>query len=237
VAPDAKILSAKVLGDDGSGTEQSVATGIDWLLERGADIISMSLGSPLPSAAMKAAIDRAVAAGKFVICAAGNDGRPNSINYPAKWPNAIAVGAVDREGRVARFSSQGSELAIAAPGEDILSTFTGGGYAKLSGTSMSTPFVSGVVALLLARNRQPDCRSPVVDQASLVEHLRRTATDAGTTGRDPAYGWGLINPDSMLQEVTCPVPGQPGPEPPLPELSIPCRLNGREASLVLVAGP
>ncbi|MBA4019543.1 MAG: subtilisin Carlsberg [Pirellula sp.] len=200
VAPACRLLIGKVLGDDGSGADDSVAAGIDWAVAAGADVISLSLGSPTASPAIAAAVSRAVAAGKFLICAAGNDGRDQSVNYPARLDDTVAVGAVDRNGRIAEFSSRGPEVDLCAPGEDILSTYLGGGYARLSGTSMAAPFVAGVVALLLAKHKQAGGATPVETPRQLIEHLQRTATDAGPTGRDPAYGFGLIDPAKLLAD-------------------------------------
>jgi len=211
VAPRCRLLIAKVLGDDGSGTSDRVAAGVDWACDAGADVLSLSLGSPVPDEPLERAIQRAVEKGKFVVCAAGNAGRPNSVDYPAKWPTTVAVGAVDRNGQASRFSSRGPEVDICAPGQDVLSTYPGGGYAKLSGTSMAAPFVTGVVALLLSKHRSRGGRTPVRTQHQLVEHLRRTATDAGPAGKDPSYGYGLINPDSLLADNI----GPPQP-PPMP---------------------
>jgi subtilisin family serine protease len=213
VAPECRLLVGKVLGDDGSGTSESVAAGIDWAVAQRADILSLSLGSPTPSEAIRAAIERAVAAGRFVICAAGNEGRDDAINYPARWPTTISVGAVDRDGRVARFSSRGAELDICAPGQDVLSTFLGSGYARLSGTSMATPFVTGVVALALAKHRAVHSDSPIRNTDDLRAHLQRSATDAGPAGRDPAYGFGLINPAALLADIQ---PGRPLADLPAP---------------------
>lgn len=215
VAPGCRLLVGKVLGDDGSGTSPEVAAGIDWAVEAGADVLSLSLGSPDPSAAIRAAIERAVAAGRFVICAAGNEGRDNAVNYPARWETTIAVGAVDRFGQVARFSSRGPEVDICAPGADVLSTFPSGRYARLSGTSMATPFVTGVVALMLAKHRRLGGATPVRNNGELREHLRRTATDAGPVGHDPAFGFGLIDPEALLAAAPLPdpapaLPGEPG---------------------------
>ncbi len=210
VAPDCRLLIAKVLGDDGAGTSDRVAAGIDWACEQGADILSLSLGSPEDSNALRAAVERAAAREKFVICAAGNSGRPNSVDYPARWPATVAVGADDRDGRVTSFSSRGEEVDLCAPGQDVLSTYRDGSYAKLSGTSMAAPFVSGVTALLLAKHRGQGGATPVATHLQLIEHLIRTATDAGPTGKDPNYGFGLINPDSVLgpiEEEEKPAPG------------------------------
>ncbi len=199
VAPEARLLIGKVLGDDGSGDSAGVAAGVDWAADQGAQIISMSLGSPYADASLQAAIGRATAKGVFVIAAAGNTGRPSSVNYPARWPETIAVSAVDRSGRLSRFSSRGPEVDVAAPGQDILSTFLYGGYAKLSGTSMAAPFVAGVVALAVSLHKgATDARTPLRDVGQLREHLCRTARDLGPVGRDPGYGWGLVNVDKLL---------------------------------------
>lgn len=201
VAPECRLLCGKVLGDDGSGSSDSVAAGIDWATASGADVISMSLGSPQPSQDIARALERAVSAGKFVVCAAGNDGRPDSVDYPAAWDNlAVAVAAVGPGGILANFSSRGPQVDIAAPGVDILSTWPGGGYAKLSGTSMATPFVAGVVALLVSRHRQlgAGAATPLRNQAELIEHLHRTALDAGAPGFDTGFGFGLVNPAGLL---------------------------------------
>lgn len=230
VAPECRLFIGKVLGDDGSGTDDTVASGIDWAIDEGAQLISMSLGSPYPGSGLYAAIRRAIKNNRFIVCAAGNDGRPNSINYPAKWEETVAVGAVDKDGQLAKFSSQGEELDICAPGEDVLSTFLNGGYAKLSGTSMATPFATGVVALLLAKHQKDGGRTPVENQQQLLDHLRSTATDAGATGRDPQYGYGLINPEKFLDDD-----GRP---PVVPQLEIgPLKVNGVPGMLVFVPAP
>ncbi|MFY7805575.1 MAG: S8 family peptidase [Limnoraphis robusta] len=199
VAPEAKLLVGKVLGDNGYGTAQQLVNGIRWAIDKKADIISMSLGSPLPSEEMHAAIKAAVQAGIFVICAAGNSG-PNleTVEYPAIYPETIAVGAIDRTRRVAQFSSRGKAVDIVAPGDNILSTYPPRGVAVLSGTSMATPFVSGVVALMLSKHRSFGGQTAVKTQAELIEHLQKTAIDAGMPGFDPYYGFGLINPEALL---------------------------------------
>ncbi|MBX7164828.1 MAG: S8 family peptidase [Pirellulales bacterium] len=217
VAPACRLLVARVLDAGGSGLGEWIANGMDWACDEGADILSMSLGAPAPDEQIGQAIERATAKGKFVICAAGNSGRADDVNYPARWkgrPHAdrdsIAVGAVDAQGRVTRFSSRGPEVDIAAPGENVLSTYLRGGYARLSGTSMATPFVAGVVALVLARQRAAgQTAAPMRTLTDLREQLRHTARDAGETGKDDAYGYGLIDPGTMLAEPSAPPEPQP----------------------------
>lgn len=233
VAPECRLLVAKVLGDDGSGSDASVAAGVDWAVESGADVVSMSLGSAEASPRIGAAIRRAAAAGRFVVCAAGNEGDGDTVNWPARRHETIAVAAVDRHGRVTAFSSRGREVDVAAPGDEVLSTWPRRRYARLSGTSMATPFVSGVVALMLAKHRQQGGRTPITTVDQLREHLARTATDAGTPGKDPAYGWGLVNPARMLD-----LDGFDDADEEtnrLPALSIDVTVNGQPARLVLAA--
>ena len=211
VAPQCRLLIGKVLGDDGSGSGDGVAAGIDWACDAGADVISMSLGSPQADPQIFAAIQRANAKGKFIVCAAGNDGAASqdSVNYPGRWKQTVSVAAVDRDGHLCTFSSRGPEVDIAAPGEDILSTYLDGKYARLSGTSMATPFVAGVTALLVAVHRgATNSKTPLNNDSDLREHLERTATAVGFTGHDDGYGWGLINPDGLLtaDDATPPTP-------------------------------
>ena len=225
VAPECRLLIGKVLGDDGSGLGQWVAAGIDWACDQGADVISLSLGSPVPDPTIYAAIQRAAAKGKFVIAAAGNDGGAagqDRVDYPGRWRETIAVAAFDRERKLAEFSSQGPEVDVAAPGEKITSTFpmNQGGYAILSGTSMATPFVAGVVALLISLKRQAgNSQPPLETVAQLRDLLAKTAIDAGPPGKDWGFGYGLISPDGLLMpNVAAPQPPQPGtpPNPVMP---------------------
>jgi subtilisin family serine protease len=199
VAPLCRLLIGKVLDNDGAGNSAAVAAAIDWACDEGARLISMSLGSPEPDPRLLAVIRHATAKGVFIIAAAGNAGRTNSVNYPARWRETVAVAAVDRTGLLSGFSSRGPQVDIAAPGHSVLSTYRNGGYARLSGTSMAAPFVAGVVALLVSLHRDKhDAHTPLRNTIELLEHLRRTAIDAGPPGRDHGYGWGLINPDRLF---------------------------------------
>lgn len=202
VAPEAGLLVGKVLGDSGSGSLKAVVAGIDWAVAQGAHVVSMSLGASVGSAELQAAVDRAEAAGVFMICAAGNEGPgPDTVGYPATYPNTVAVAAVDRLRRVAKFSSRGNRVDIAAPGVDILSCYPPRGLAKLSGTSMATPFVAGVVALMVAKHMAFGTDTDLKTHADLIRHLKETAEDLGPVGHDPASGWGLLDPAKLLAEA------------------------------------
>lgn len=193
IAHQCRILSLKVLGHSGMGSNEAVATALRHAVEANVDIVCMSLGSPRPDDRVHRQIQRAVAAGITVVCAAGNDG--GAVNYPAAFGETIAVGAVDREGRVCEFSSRGREITVAAPGADITSTWLAGGYATVSGTSMAAPFVAGVLALYVASEKKLG-RKPT--SAQILKALSETCRDAGESGHDHQYGWGLLDPHRLL---------------------------------------
>lgn len=198
-APECELIVAKVLGDGGSGSTRQIADGIRWALAEGADVISMSLGAPRPSRTIHSAVKEAVAGGEFFVCAAGNEGPSlDTVGYPAGHPECVAVGAIDPHKKVARFSSRGAQVDIVAPGVDVLSCYPPRNYAKLSGTSMATPQVTSVVALMLAKHRLHGGKTPVRNQEELLDHLRRTAVDLGPEGFDPGFGFGLIDPAALL---------------------------------------
>ena len=213
VAPEAKLLVGKVLGDNGSGSSAGVAAGILWAIDQKADLISMSLGSPQPDPRIKDAVEAALKAGIYVIAAAGNEGPSlDTIGYPAGFDGVVSVGAIDPNRRPAQFSSRGRRLDIMAPGTDIVSCWPPNGLARLSGTSMATPFVAGVVALILAKHKQFAGDTPVDTPADLVDHLHKTAVDLDAPGFDMNTGWGLIDPEKLLALV----PDGPPPVPPVP---------------------
>ena len=161
VATEALLHCAKVLGDNGVGTDTSILGGIQWALEQGCVILSMSLGAPVGanqprSAAFEQVGRQALNANAVIIAAAGNDsdrpGRIERVSHPANCRTFAAVAAVDSRLRVATFSNAGLEqdggqVDFAGPGVDVLSAVPGG-YAKMSGTSMATPHVAGLAALL-----------------------------------------------------------------------------------------
>lgn len=198
VAPDCQLLCGKVLGDGAIGGSTPIVEGIRWAIKKGAHVISMSLGSPKDSPIVHAAVQEAVAAGVFVVAAAGNEG-PNldSVNYPAKYQEVVSVGAIDRNAKVANFSSRGERIDICAPGDKVLSCYPPNGYMRLSGSSMAAPFVAGVTALLLSSIKKFNL-PPLTSVEDLKTRIRSCAIDAGPSGFDQAYGFGIINPISLL---------------------------------------
>lgn len=152
VAPEANLLILKVLDKSGSGQYDWILNGINYAVEQKVDIISMSLGGSVDVPELHQAIQYAISNQILVVCAAGNEGDGQSSSdefaYPASYNEVISVGSINLERRSSEFSNSNSEVDLVAPGEEILSTYLNGTYAKLSGTSMATPHVSGALALI-----------------------------------------------------------------------------------------
>ncbi len=194
-APAASLLIGKVLRNSGAGTLDALAEAVAWAAEERVDIISMSLGAEEGTPELFEAVHLALARGVTVICAAGNSGAlfTNGIGYPGRYGSVITVAAHDQHGQPSGFSSRGSEIDFMAPGQDIWSTFRQGGYAKLSGTSMATPFVAGLAALVLAKHRLPGRHaSPIRNCEDMRRHLLRMAAHPGH--HDSARGHGPLLP-------------------------------------------
>jgi subtilisin len=155
VSPDVDLYAVKVLGADGSGTMAGIAQGIEWAADNGMDVANMSLGADMGSTTLEQAVNYAHSQGVTLVAAAGNSGslgNLNTIGYPAKYDNVIAVGAVDQNNERASFSSVGDELDVMAPGVSVNSTYLNDGYQALNGTSMAAPHVAGAAALMLAEH-------------------------------------------------------------------------------------
>lgn len=201
VAPDAEIYAVKALDSNGDGTTSTIMAGIDWAIRKGVNIINMSLTTPYPDMGIKAMVDKANASGIIVIAAAGNEGtfsgREETVRYPAKFASVIAVASVRSDNRRASTSSTGQEIEVAAPGEMIYSTLPTAvaptGYGTMSGTSMAAPFAAGMAALYKEK-------FPSYTNDQIRSLLQINAKDLGTDGRDPLYGYGLIQTDTVPDE-------------------------------------
>jgi len=148
VAPEARLFIVKALDARGSGTFSSLSEGIRSCMAHHAQVINLSLASTDESATITRAVDVALKAGIVIVAAAGNSHGP--VEYPAKLPGVIAVSAISKEFKISYFSSRGPEISFSAPGEEVLSTYPGGRYAMMEGTSQATPHVAGVAALLFS---------------------------------------------------------------------------------------
>ncbi len=211
MAYGACVLPVKVLDDSGSGSFADIAEGIYYAVDNGADVINMSLGISARSRTtndpiVDPALEYAYSHGVTVVCAAGNDRWSRNVGYPAIYETTIAVGATDSNNVIASYSNSGTGLDIMAPGgtssdnngdgqpDGVLQeTYVNGawGYYFFTGTSMASPHVAAVAAMLYANGTAttPDA----VKQA-----LTSTALDLGATGYDSTYGWGLVQAADAL---------------------------------------
>jgi subtilisin family serine protease len=197
VAPRARILAIHAFSPDAQhpqqATTQNIVAGIDWAIAKGARIINMSFAGPydpLLQLALKKARDKGV----VLIAAAGNMGPQSPPLYPAADENVIAVTAVDESDKLMPQANQGPHVALAAPGVNVLEAAPRASYNFTTGTSVAAAHVSGVAALILERN-------PGIDPATLEEALFSTARDLGAPGRDPMFGYGLVDPYRALSAL------------------------------------
>ncbi|OGF51752.1 hypothetical protein A3I27_03720 [Candidatus Giovannonibacteria bacterium RIFCSPLOWO2_02_FULL_43_11b] len=213
VAPNCALYSLRVLNDDGVGSWSKTIAAMQWAVDNGLQVVNLSLGnSKNPGTAVKTAFDNAEAFGIVIVAAAGNSGnivgKGDNIIYPAKYASVIAVGATDSSDKRASFSSTGSDLELMAPGVSVLSTwnddvsyldpqpFCMGSvcyYKYGSGTSMASPHVAGVAALIIASGIVTDTNFNDRMNDEVRAKLDATATNLGVAGKDTQYGYGLVN--------------------------------------------
>ncbi|MDE3273024.1 S8 family serine peptidase [Pseudoalteromonas sp. G4] len=175
----------KVFNDQGNWAYGSdLIRAIEQCQQAGANVTSMSLGGSGQSSAERQAFANSYAQGMLHIAAAGNDGN-SSMSYPASYDAVVSVAAVNSSESKASFSQYNSQVEIAAPGVSVNSTWINSGYKSISGTSMATPHVSGVAALVWSHF--PNCSNQQIRDA-----LNATAKDKGATGRDTSYGYGIV---------------------------------------------
>ena len=199
VGPDISLYAVKVLNRNGSGWLSDLIEGLDWCINNKIQVINMSLGASSDNQSFHDAIIRAYEAGIVEVAAAGNNGATNGlVDYPARYPETIAVSAVGKNTNgslyFASFSSSGPQVDLAAPGVNINSTYNNGYYKSLSGTSMAAPHVSGVVALVIAIKgaiMMPD------DMKAYLKSSGRTEYLPGLTSYQ--QGAGLVRADLAAQ--------------------------------------
>ncbi|HET8817411.1 MAG TPA: S8 family serine peptidase [Pseudidiomarina sp.] len=185
----------KVFNASGWGYTSSLISAIEVCANNGSDVVNMSLGGGGASQTEANAMQQLADSGVLLIAAAGNDGSPNrstdALSYPASYNAVVSVAAVDSNKNLAGFSQKNSQVEIAAPGVSVLSTYPtgtgsgGGNYGTMSGTSMASPHVAGVAALVWSN--YPSCSASQIRNA-----LNASAQDLGASGRDVAYGFGLV---------------------------------------------
>ena len=184
IAFHSPLAVCKALDRKGAGAVAGIANCIGYVAAAGAKVISLSLGIPDSSIALRNAV-AAASQSALIVAAAGNSGT-TTAQYPAAYPEAVSVAATDNRDRHAAFSTANAKVEIAAPGVAITSAWRDGGYRAISGTSMATPHVAGVAALIAGRN-------PAGGPAAWRAKLDAAVDDLGPAGRDPQFGFGRVN--------------------------------------------
>jgi subtilisin family serine protease len=195
VSQNSTIYAVRVLNEFGAGRESDVIAGVEWCVNNQIDVANMSLGARNASRAFERICEIAYQNGVLLVAAAGNEREGPS--YPAAFDQTvIAVAAVDQHNRHADFSNIWKTNDISAPGVEILSTYLGGSYTTLSGTSMATPHVTGTVALALSlfKNDPRDLEHLLDDTAQHLDH-------DGSEDESWVFGSGLVRADSLLRKL------------------------------------
>ena len=205
VVPQCKILPVRVLGamkrgskKVGAGLVDNINSGIKWAIDRGADVINMSLGIQHTDGGLphQEVVEYAQSKGVSIVAASGNDGQ-EQLYYPGALPYVIAVGAVDEQNQVAHFSTYGSQVDLVAPGTNIYSTYVDNKYAFSTGTSHASPFVAGAIALL--KSYALHKRGKKLSDSQVKYILKHSSDKIDTHFKHQKAGFGLINLQDALR--------------------------------------
>ena len=207
------LIPVKVLGSTGSGTYADVASGIIFAADKGAKVINLSLGGPSSSITLQNAVNYANNKGVYVVAAAGNSASSTPL-YPAACDGVFAVSATDSLDKLATFSSFGKNVFVGAPGVGINSTYLANSYRSMSGTSMSTPQVSGLIELALGYASQ-DNKS--ISKTQLIDYIKSSSDKVGSfpydaNGWNQYFGYGRVNAAKLIAALGIKTPT---PTPPI----------------------
>ena len=204
VAPKVRLYPVKILNKNGSGYTSDIIEGLQWCIDNNMQIVNMSFGTSTDVPLLYEAVIAAKKAGIVLVAAAGNSGPgDNSVCYPAKYPEVIAVSATDNNDNFASWSSRGTEVMLAAPGINIYSTYKGGGYETLSGTSMAAPHVTASATLVIDSGITDSNNDGMIND-EVYARLRNTSEDLGIPGHDDMYGYGLVIVKKAIDIQTAP---------------------------------
>jgi subtilisin family serine protease len=206
IAPRATILPIRVLGPDGTGTISDLVEAIQWAVDKGANVINLSLGSNLPSTSVGAALLNATYKGVLVVASTGNTGDTN-VTYPASYATMpisghlrLSVTSVNTDNIKSVFSTYGSSVEVSAPGESIYGPAPDLQMAAWSGTSMAAPVITGTLALALGESLQPN-----IYKWDLAEQLKNSSYSIDFLNPNLLYkgliGKGRVNVEAFLKKT------------------------------------
>lgn len=200
IAPEAQLLIVKVLGNDGTGTYESLIQGIQYATQwqgpngERVQVINLSLEGLEDVEELHLAIQKAIEAGILVVCATTNseddDSSTNEIYYPGAYPEVVSVGAVDQQKKITPFTSTENQLDFIAPGVDILSCYPNNQYAILHGTTMASSHISGAAALLISEAEKRLGRKLTEDE--ILGQLCKNANMVGLEARIEGNGFVVL---------------------------------------------
>ena len=191
--PPIRIRPVKIFDRQGFGRIRDIVAGLNWCLAQGCEIINLSFGTDRRASDLLAEAVRTMEKnGILLVGAAGNDGRAGAVDTPGTYPEVLAVAAINKRDRLARFSSRGPEVDLVAPGTSLFSLAPNGKFCHMSGTSMAAPHVTAAAALLLSAR-------PDLTPAAVRAHLKNTAEWLPQI-HATAQGAGLLRADRLLRE-------------------------------------
>ena len=208
MAPQAKLVNVKCLNNQGAGDDRWIGQSVRKATEEGCVVFNGSFGSSQPGQYSLAALKYANENGCIPVIAGGNTGQSNDVQWPARSEWVLSVSPLDENDRVANFGSVGPEIDVAWYGVQMLSLGRNGGFAVMSGSSMSAPVFAGLLALRIEWEEANGGRKTWT-VADAYEWLAKCCRDAGEPGRDPKFGFGI--PDAMLAFAAPPIPPLPPP--------------------------
>lgn len=201
IAPDCQLMPIKVL-KNGRGTDIDIAEGIIWAAKKGADVANLSIGLYTKSTALERAVKYGLSKNMVIVSSAGNDSKSSKIHLPSMIKGVIEVSATNQRDKLASFSNYAQQISVAAPGDKIYSTMptytveltseAGKTYGVLSGTSMASPIVAGLAALIKSEDKS-------MSPKEVKELIEKTSSDLGKKGYDEYYGYGRIDAYEALK--------------------------------------
>ena len=202
IAPKCNLHSLRVLDGSGTGTAEFTNKALEWILESSETphVINLSLGSTQKNTKQEKLIWQLYKKGVLICCAAGNDGLKEAF-YPACYEGVLSIAAVDKNKEKANFSNYGANIALSAPGVQCYSAYLSDQFMLLDGTSMACPTVAGLITLGVSFALTRGVKSGPDIQNLIVSSLESSALDLGAKGRDPIYGYGLIQGANFMEKL------------------------------------